>query len=85
MAVKDKIFSGRYFSTIMVVSFYCILMAGAGYLVYLDKLETDAFMGLFTAFSSTATLVIKSYFDRTDRKEHKDGNTGKVGNTATGA
>lgn len=67
-----KLFSGRFLSTIGIVGSYCfiVVFTTVKYANSLgsspEKLESFA-VGLIMGFSGTAAIVIKSYFDRTDR------------------
>lgn len=69
-----KFFSARFLITVMVGLTYCKMVHHCVYF-YLQAMTADpgkmeAFVtGLIMGFSGLATLVIKSYFDRTDRTD----------------
>lgn len=73
-SIFDKILSGRFIATIAIVYTYCNIVNTAVF-TYVMALKSDpskmeAFaVGLIMGFAGTATLVIKSYFDRNDRQQ----------------
>jgi hypothetical protein len=64
----DKLLSGRYFATVCIILTYCGMMIGVVAMVLMDKLQVEAFLGLFAAFALLAREITQSYFQRTDRK-----------------
>jgi Na+-driven multidrug efflux pump len=63
----DKFTSARFIVTVSVIFTYCIAILLCIFLVIKGKLSIEAFLGLFTAFSTIAVTIVKSYFERTDR------------------
>jgi len=68
MNPSDKLLSGRYFATVCIILTYCGIMVGVVAMVMTDKLQVEAFLGIFTAFALLAREITQSYFDRKDRK-----------------
>lgn len=68
MGVMQKIFSGRYFSTVTIVTTYCFLMIGALWLVMVERIAVEVFLGMFAAFAAQSRDIVRSYFERTDRQ-----------------
>lgn len=72
-SILDKVLSGRFIATIAIVYTYCNIV-NVSVFRYVDALKEnpekmEAFaVGLIMGFAGTATLVIKSYFDRNDRQ-----------------
>ena len=67
MRVAGKVFSGRYFVTVTVVSTYCILILASLLLAIRKLISIDAFLALIGTFALVAQNVITSYFQRNDR------------------
>ena len=73
-SILDKMLSGRFIATIAIVYTYCNIV-NISVFSYVDSLKNEpskmeAFaVGLIMGFAGTATLVIKSYFDRNDRQQ----------------
>ena len=68
MMVAGKVFSGRYFATVVVISTYCIVILCSLLLVIKDKIEVQTFLGMMTGFGGLAQFICQSYFGRDDRK-----------------
>jgi len=68
-AITKKLTSGRYMTTMMLTVTYCATICGSVYLVIIDKLTVETFLGLFAAFSTLAGTVIRSYYERQDRSK----------------
>jgi len=74
--IMEKLTSGRFIATVSMILTYCFLVTFvtikyAGSLVSNpEKMESFA-VGLIMGFSGTAAIVIKSYFDRSDRAPEK--------------
>jgi len=70
--ISDKILSARFIITVMFGLTYSHIVWHVVH-VYLEAMKgkpelLEAFAtGVFTGFSGLAVLVVKSYFDRTDR------------------
>lgn len=69
--IIDKLLSGRYFSTLAVITTYCLMIFSCIYLTVLGKLTVETLLGIFTGFTTLATMVIKSYFERSDRPKEE--------------
>lgn len=65
--VIDKLLSARFIVTVSIIITYCLSVLGCLYLVVKNKLSIEAFLGIFTAFSTLAAMVVKSYFERNDK------------------
>ena len=59
-----KVFSARYFSTVLIVATYCAVIFMSVAMVIIDKLTVDVFLGVFSGFSLLAGKVIESYFNK---------------------
>lgn len=75
-AIINKILSARFIITVFIGVTYCEMVHHCVYF-YLQSMATnpekmEAFVtGLVMGFSGIAMLVIKSYFDRSDREPSK--------------
>ena len=67
-----KLMSAQWVVTVSIVCTYCLSMLLCIYLVIKGKLGIEAFLGIFTAFSTLAAMVVKSYFER-DRTPPSNG------------
>lgn len=67
--IVDKIFSARFLVTVAIIFTYCASILLCIYLVIKNKLSIEAFLGLFTAFSTLAAMIVNSYFKREDRNQ----------------
>lgn len=63
----NKLFSGRYFAMVAIITTYCAIMFMSLFLVVWDKIKPDVFLALMAAFSGQAAVILKSYFERDDR------------------
>jgi len=70
MNIPQKLFSGRYFCTLAIVSTYCLVILGTIVLAIQRVINVEVFLGLFTGFSTLAGTIVTGYFNRTDRKEN---------------
>lgn len=74
--IIEKIFSGRFIATVAIVITYCQIVGSCAgsYIKAIssnpERMESFV-VGLIMGFSGIATLVIKAYFDRTDRKQEQ--------------
>ena len=66
----EKLSSGRFFSTVMVITTYCVVIIGSTAVTVLGKMSIETFMALLTGFSGLAILIAKSYFDVDRKKEN---------------
>ena len=64
---REKMASGRFFSTVMVMSTYCFVIVGCTILALCNKMQIETFLALLTGFTGMAILIIESYF-KIDRK-----------------
>lgn len=68
MTIKEiivrKFTSAQFLVTLWIVGTYCVCLIACIYLVIKGKLSIEAFLGIFTAFSTLAAMVVKSYFER---------------------
>lgn len=71
----DKITSARFIVTISLVHTYCYIMWECVNLFKNKLISSETFLALLAGFSSAVILVIKSYFDRTDRITQTGGNS----------
>lgn len=67
--IKEKIFSGRYFSTVTMVGTYCLAILISLFLTAKGKISVNTFLGLFSGFAGLTGFIVKAYFDREDRKK----------------
>jgi hypothetical protein len=65
----DKLLSARFLTTLAMCSTYCLINIALVVLVMLGKITTETFLGVFAGFSTMFGIIVKSYFDRVDRKE----------------
>lgn len=70
--VLRKIFSARFITTMMLTTTYCLSMLACLYFTAAKVMSVDVFLALFAGFSGLATMVLKSYFERTDRQTKKE-------------
>lgn len=75
---KNKFMSARFWVTIFISLTYCIVILYCLWLAGNEKMRGDTFLGIFTGFSALAGMVIKSYFDRTDRKREEENGANKL-------
>ena len=68
----SKLFSGRFISTVLIITTYCVLLIKSLDLVVDGKMSKEFFMGIFTGFSTLAGGIIAFYFTRADRKATND-------------
>jgi Na+-driven multidrug efflux pump len=68
--IIDKCLSARFLVTVSIIVTYCISILLCIYLVIKGKLNIEAFLGLFTAFSTLAAVIVNSYFKRDDRNQN---------------
>lgn len=67
--IVTKLFSGRYFATVVIIATYCLAVVGTLLLTIWEKIPVDVFLGLFAGFSTLAGSIITFYFTRADRKQ----------------
>lgn len=65
--ILDKVLSGRFISTVLLVGTYCTIASKLVNSIPADKISADFVMGFMAGFAAAVILVLKSYFDRTDR------------------
>ena len=73
--IIQKLFSARYFATMIIIATYCVVIFTSIFLVVVDKLAVDVFLGLFSGFSLLAGKVIESYFNIKREGENEKINT----------
>ena len=69
--VLDKILSGRFIATVLLVGTYCQIASRLVNSIPADKISADFVMGFMAGFAAAVILVLKSYFDRTDRLQEQ--------------
>jgi len=67
--LKEKLLSGRYFCTVMVITTLCLMIITFCILVGIGKMKLDVFLASTGGFFVIATRIIDGYFDRKDRKQ----------------
>ena len=65
--IIDKVMSGRWFTTVLIITTYCALMIFSAVLTYRGKITCETFLSLFAGFTGLVTLIINQYFHRGDR------------------
>jgi hypothetical protein len=66
--ILAKLFSGRFITTVLIISTYCVVLVKALDLVVAGKISKEFFMGIFAGFGTAAGSIITFYFTRKDRK-----------------
>ena len=75
-AFTEKATSGRFLSTCLLVTTYCAIPFLLVYLIVKGKLDANFFTGYIAGFAQTVLLVLKFYFDRSDRHVEPDKKNG---------
>ncbi len=63
-----KFTSARFIMAIMFSSTYCVVILACVYLNVKGVMKLETFLGIFTGFTAVAVTIVKSYFERKDRK-----------------
>ena len=66
----DKFLSARFLMAVGFSFTYCLVIIASIILAITGKLSIEVFLALLTGFSSTMLYIVKSYFERNDRKEN---------------
>lgn len=61
---RQKMASGKFFSTVMVISTYCAIIVVSAVAVALDKMQANTFLGEFAGFTGLAGSIVTSYFGK---------------------
>lgn len=69
--IFTKLTSGSFISTLALVVTYCWIGLHLVSSIPSEKITTDFVFGFIAGFSSSVMFVLKSYFDRGDKKQEK--------------
>ena len=64
MTFKEKLSSGKFLATVLIISTYCIVIVGCGMAVFAGKMDAPVFLGVFTGFSTLAGTIVTGYFNK---------------------
>jgi Na+-driven multidrug efflux pump len=67
----NKLLSGRYIMVLAFTGAYCFTVVLSIVSVLVGRMSVEVFMGIFSAFSMLVGIIVKSYFERTDRDREK--------------
>ncbi len=66
----SKLLSARFLCTVLIVGTYCLAILWCLWFVTKDKIEINAFLGIFVGFAGLASQIVSSYFGR--KRNEKD-------------
>lgn len=67
-----KPLSARFLCTMMIVGTYCFAILWCLWFVAKDKMEINAFLGIFVGFAGLASHIVSSYFGIKRKEEHEN-------------
>ena len=67
MTFKEKLSSGKFLVTVLIVSTYCFVMLGCCVLVVTKFIDAPTFLGLFAGFSTLAGTIVTGYFNKKEQ------------------
>ena len=62
--IIEKLFSGKYFVVVSIVTTYCVSTTACLYLVGKGKMSLEVFLGIFSGFSALAGQIVNAYFNK---------------------
>jgi len=69
--------SGRKFSTVAIVSTYCVTILGALALTTMKIMTVEVFIAMLSGFGGVVMYIVKAYFDDKDRSLQTTTNGGQ--------
>lgn len=67
----DKMGSGRFFTTVLLITTYCVVIVGCVALAVIGRIDVSVFLALLSGFGTLIGMVVEGYFHKEKQGEAK--------------
>jgi len=65
----EKLGSGRFFTTVFLITTYCVVIVGCVALAVLGRIDVSVFLALLSGFGTLVGMVVEGYFHKEKQGE----------------